>query len=279
VEETEESVGSYDAEDWMDLIPQPPTHATLVLRSRRHNEPAFRVKQGTLILQNVEIQHNSHGIDIWNGNAAIQVQPPVGEDGVPIRAGPRPCAMLENVKITSRSGRGIVNIDGGKVVIRGCAFHDCAATGIYVGGQGSQAEVERTDVIRNGVGNRSSRRGIAPGHSGVYLEQGTASIRDCNISFNTLTGISSVSADNAFLTLEESDLALNGTYQLEMPAPGTVARRRSIVHNNIMSSVTPGRLRSGLLPDTDNNNGNRDNNNGNRESNNRDSNAHGSLIG
>jgi hypothetical protein len=269
VEETEHSEGSFDPEDWMDLIRRRPKHATLVLRSRRHNEPAFRVKQGTLVLNNVEIQHNSHGIDIWNGNAAIQVQPPEAEDGAPLRrAGPRPCAMLQGVKVTSASGRGIVNIDGGKIVLRGCAFHDCAATGIYVGGQGSQAEVEHTDVIRNGVGNRSSCRGIARGHSGVYLEQGFASIRECNISFNTLTGISSVSADNSFLTLEHSDLSLNGTLQLEMPQLGSAARRRSIVRDNNMSAVSPGRLRSGLLPDTDNH---MDSNDDNHDSNNNSS--------
>jgi hypothetical protein len=283
VEETEHSEGSFDPEDWTDLIPLRAKHATLVLRSRRHNEPAFRVKQGTLVLNNVEIQHNSHGTDIWNGNAAIQVQPHEGEDGAPLQRGPRPCAMLQGVKVTSRSGRGIVNIDGGKIVLRGCAFHDCAATGIYVGGQGSQAEIENTDVIRNGVGSRGSRRGIARGHSGVYLEQGFATIRECNISFNTLTGISSVSADNSFLTLEDSDLALNGTFQLEMPAPGTAARRRSIVRNNNMSAVSPGKLRSGLLPEADNNNGSDNNdsnsNNNNNNNNSQNESSHGSLMG
>jgi hypothetical protein len=283
VEATEHSEGSFDPEDWRDLVPRRAKHATLVLRSRRHNEPVFRVKQGTLILNNVEIQHNSHGTDIWNGNAAIQVQPPEAEDGAPRRRGPRPCAILQGVKVTSRSGRGIVNIDGGKIVLRGCAFYDCAATGIYVGGQGSQAEVEYTDVIRNGVGSRSSRRGIARGHSGVYLEQGLASIRECNISFNTLTGISSVSADNSFLTLEDSDLALNGTFQLEMPAPGTAARRRSIVRNNNMSAVSPGRLRSGLLPEADNNNdsdnSNSSNSNNSSSNNNSSSSSNESAMG
>jgi hypothetical protein len=281
VEETEHSEGSFDPEDWMDIIPRCAKHATLVLRSRRHNEPAFRVKQGTLILNDVEIQHNSHGIDIWNGNAAIQVQPPEAEDGAPLRRGPRPCAILRGVKVTSQSGRGIVNIDGGKIVLRGCAFHDCAATGIYVGGQGSQAEVEYTDVIRNGVGSRGSRRGIARGHSGVYLEQGLANIRECNISFNTLTGISSVSADNSFLTLEDSDLSLNGTFQLEMPAPGTAARRRSMVRNNNMSAVSPGRLRSGLLPEADNTNDSDNSNSSGSNSNgssNNNSNSHESVL-
>jgi len=247
VEETERSESSdYSEADWMGIHPHPPTHATLVLRSRRPNEPVFRVRQGSLVLKNVEIQHNSHGIDIWNGNSAVQIQPPLGNDEIPMVVNPRPCALLEKVKISSRSGRGIVNIDGGKVVIRNCAIVDCAATGIYVGGPGSQALVEHSDVLRNGVGNRS-RRGIARGHSGVYLEQGLARIVDCAISGNTLTGISSVSPENAVLNLEDCDLVSNGTYQLEMPPPGTNARRRSITNNNTMSVTGVARLRSGLL--------------------------------
>lgn len=251
VEETDYSDSSYLSEDWMDLLPEPPKHATLVLRTRRHNEPAFRIRQGTVTLSNIEIQHTSCGIDIWNGNAAIQIQPPMGADDSPLPVvGSRPIAVLKDVKITSRSGRGIVNIDGGNLFMSRCAVHDCAATGIYVGGQGSCAVVEQTDVVRNGIGNRHSRRGIARGHSGVYLEQGDARISDCNVSMNTLTGISSVSPDNSFLTLESSELTMNGTYQLEIPAPGTIARGRSITVDNTFSAITAGRQRSGLLPET-----------------------------
>ena len=250
VEETERSESSdYSEADWMGLIPQPPTHATLILRSRRPNEPAFRVRQGSLVLKNVEIQHNSHGIDIWNGNAAVQIQPPLSSDDIPVVVNPRPSAMLERVKILSQSGRGVVNIDGGKVVIRNSAVIDCAATGVYIGGPGSQALVEHTDVLRNGVGNRS-RRGIARGHSGIYLEQGFARIVDCAISGNTLTGISAVSPENAVLNLENCDLMSNGTYQLEMPPPGTNARRRSITNNNNMSVIGVARLRSGLMTES-----------------------------
>ena len=39
---------------------------------------------------------------------------------------------------------------------------------------------------------------------GIYLEQGDASIIDCNISRNSLTGISAISPDNAVMTLKES---------------------------------------------------------------------------
>ena len=111
---------------------------------------------------------------------------------------PAPTAILDGVDISSASGRGefciryppqkkqimdlysiikntsrsfvqtgIVNIDGGHVAITRCYVHDCAATGIYVGGPGSRAKIEETDVVRNGNGNTQHRRGIARGHSGV----------------------------------------------------------------------------------------------------------------
>lgn len=247
MEETDHEETDY-TDEWMDGNPlaiSQPKHATLILRSRRANEPAFRVRQGLLCLRNLEIQHNSHGLDIWNGNAAIQIQPPLGEDEHPIPVAPRPTVCLQHVHITSKSGRGIVNIDGGKVILRNCAVTDCAATGVYIGGPGSQAIVEHSDVIRNGVGN-CTRRGIARGHSGIYLEQGIASIHHSNVSSNTLTGISVVSPDNAFLTLEESTLVCNGTYQLELPPPGTASRQRCVTNNNTLAVHGEARLRSGL---------------------------------
>lgn len=220
-------------------------HATLILRSRRSNEPVFRVRQGILLVRNVEIQHNSLGLDIWNGNAAIQIQPPIGEDENPLPVEPLPVAYMDSVHISSQTGRGIVSIDGGKVVLRRCAVTDCAATGVYIGGPGSQAVIEKSDIIRNGVGNRI-RRGIARGHSGIYLEQGFATIRNSNVSNNVLTGVSVVSPDNAFLVLENSTLVNNGTYQLELPPTGTISRQRSINVNNTMATRGEAPIRSGL---------------------------------
>ncbi len=185
--------------------------------------------------------------DIWNGNAAVQIQPLMDEHDQPLMVLPAPTAILDHVEISSASGRGIVNIDGGHVTITNCYVHDCAATGIYVGGPGSRATIERTDVVRNGNGNTQHRRGIARGHSGVYLEQGHASIVDCNISQNSLTGISAISPENAVLTLEGSDLVANGTFQLEMPAIGTASHRNSVTTNNNLASAGIPRLRSGLV--------------------------------
>ena len=97
--------------------------------------------------------------------------------------------------------------------------------------------------------SRSVRRGgITRGHSGVYLEQGTASLRDCNVSHNALTGISAVSADNAVLDVRNTDLVSNETMQLEMPPPGSRSYRRSISRDNRIHQEGSARARSGLVP-------------------------------
>jgi hypothetical protein len=231
--------------------PPPPSRATIVLRTRRQNEPVIRVRQGKVKMEELHIIHSSHGMDIWNGNSAIQIQPPTAADGRPIPAMTRPMVELDHVEITSRSGRGIVNIDGGDATIRHCYVHDCAATGVYVGGQGTTMTIENSDVLRNGMGNKWSRRGIARGHSGIYLEQGRASIVDCNISLNSLTGISAISDSNAILCLESCDLVANGTQQLEMPPDGSVARRMSLTRNNNLAVSGLVRTRSGLVVSED----------------------------
>ena len=108
---------------------------------------------------------NKSSSDIWNGNSAIQIQPllRLHDDSFNI---PAPMVTLDSVDVTSYSGRGVVNIDGGHVKISNSYIHDCAATGIYVGGSGSRATIEQSDVIYNGKGNTRNRRGIAAGHSG-----------------------------------------------------------------------------------------------------------------
>lgn len=220
--------------------------ATLVLTTRRHNEPLLRIRQGSFTIRNIDLKHGSLGNDIWNGNSAIQIQPTLGIDNNPFRT-PAPTVTLDGVGVTSSSGRGVVNIDGGHLKISNSYIHDCAATGIYVGGSGSRATIEQSDVIHNGKGNTRNRRGIAAGHSGIYLEQGHASIVDCNISRNTLTGISAISPDNALLSLQESDLVSNGTFQLEMPEVGSTAHRNSVTVNNNLASSGRGRFRSAFL--------------------------------
>mmetsp|Transcript_28796 Transcript_28796/g.61098 ORF Transcript_28796/g.61098 Transcript_28796/m.61098 type:complete len:339 (+) Transcript_28796:219-1235(+) len=226
--------------------------ALICLETRSQNEPAVRVRRGTLNLLGLKILHYSEGTDIWNGNAAVQVQAAFGSNGRPLRIRPPavpPTANVIDCDVTSLSGRGLVAIDGGVSHVRDCNLHDSAATGIYVGGAGSVATMVRTDVVDNGVGNvRNPRRGVARGHSGVYVEQGLCKILDCNISRNTLTGISAISTEQARLHLEESDVMANRSDQVELPPAES---GRGVNRNNGISAGGRGRPRSRHLADSE----------------------------
>jgi hypothetical protein len=237
-----------------DLNQPPPRHATIFLKTKKNNEPLFHVQQGKLKVSNLSLLHFCSGTDIWNGNAAVQIQPPFDERDepiLPVSPDLMPTALLEKTNIVSISGRGIVAIDGGVLSAKKCYIHHCAATGIYVGGRGSEASIEHTDVIQNGIGNQRSRRGVVRGHSGIYLEQGVASLVDCNVSNNALTGVSAVSRDNSTLIVKESDLMGNGSFQLEVPPVGTLSNQRSVSLNNHVSVNGTGRCRSGLIHATE----------------------------
>jgi hypothetical protein len=194
-----------------------------------HNEPLFRVLRGTLVLRNVHLQHKSLGIDIWNGNTAIQVQPvAVSDDLMP----PMASAILHQVQIQSSSGRGIVAVGGGRLHVHDSYIHDCAATGVYLGGALSQATLTQTDIVGNGTGNRpciiAGGGGIARGHSGVYVEQGTCELNDCSVSRNSASGIcvlpalamdldNSMTAGDSPLTMRKTDVLANECNPLDFP--------------------------------------------------------------
>lgn len=183
-------------------------------------------------------------IDVFNGNAAVHIQPQNSLNDTSATIAPGPILIMEGVDVTSASGRGVVDINGGQATIRNCHVHDCASTGIYVGGPGSRAQVERTDVVRNGKGNTTPRRGLAKGHSGLYLEQGHLSILDCNISQNSASGISVLSPDSAVLSLEESEIVSNGSKQLDLPPLGSASYSNSNTVKNIIAPVGAPRSRS-----------------------------------
>jgi len=220
--------------------------AVVTLRCRKRNQPVVKVRRGSCVLRNLELRHTSDGQDIWNGNSAVQIQPPLNEDQVPIPVAPMPTALLDHVDITSESGRGVVNIDGGNLSLRHCYIHNCAATGVYVGAALSKLTIDHSDVIRNGNGNRQHQRGVARGHSGIYLEQGLAEITDSNISHNCLTGISAVNPVTSILHLSKSELVSNGTTQLDMPDIGTTAHRKSSTREVHSSNSGNPRPRSAL---------------------------------
>mmetsp|Transcript_24081 Transcript_24081/g.53833 ORF Transcript_24081/g.53833 Transcript_24081/m.53833 type:complete len:750 (+) Transcript_24081:583-2832(+) len=224
----------------------PRASAFLSFETDRENEPIIRVRQGVVNIRGLRLFHYSEGTDIWNGNAAVQVQSAFGRNGRPVRAqrpNLPPTAVIDDCDITSASGRGVVTIDGAVSNISNSNIHDSAATGIYIGGRGSVATMVTTDVVENGSGNaRNPRRGVARGHSGVYVEQGTARLADCNVSSNSLTGISAISTDQAWLCIEASDVCANRTEAMELPS--RESGRGSSIDVNV---VGLGRPRSSYL--------------------------------
>lgn len=220
--------------------------ALLCLDTTNLNEPVIRVRRGIVNLRGLKFVHYSEGSDIWNGNAALQIQSAFGRNGRPVRVqapSAMPTANVTDCDISSLSGRGLVAIDGGISHIHNCNIHDSAATGVYVGGAGSKATMISTDVVRNGVGNTRGElgRSVARGHSGVYVEQGLAELHDCNVSRNTLTGISAISTDQAYLHIEDSDVMGNSTHPMEPPPAdtGRYVRRNTQVDDSLHSNGRP----------------------------------------
>lgn len=188
-------------------------------KTRRRNEPLIRIFRGQLVMDGVTLEHYSPGIDIWNGNAAIQIQPSSDSPmSFLLPSLPEASAVLNRVAVRSSSGRGIVAVDGGHLFMEDSYVHHSAATGVYVGGQGSRAVLRSTDVVYNGLGNQRAG-GIARGHSGVYVEQGKVELENCSVSSNTAAGISVIARENIALRMTNSDVLSNGCTPVELPVP------------------------------------------------------------
>eukprot|EP00978_Attheya_sp_CCMP212_P029389 scaffold104279_cov54-Attheya_sp.AAC.2 len=201
-----------------------PHQATIVLKTRKPNQPIIHVRCGVFRMNRVTLAHECTG-------TAVHVQPPCTFQGNAIqidRPNVRPTCYLSHVDIASNSGRGVVVIDGGAAHLKSCHIHHCAATGVYIGAPSSMATMERTDL----------------------------KVRDCNISHNALTGLSVISRQDALLVMEHSDLVSNGNIQLEMPPAGTLSYNSSVTRNNRISQRGVGRTRSGLVPKEITNNNN-----------------------
>jgi hypothetical protein len=181
------------------------------------NETLFRVIRGKLVLKNMSLEHVSLGINIWSGNAAIQLQPDNAETTQPPPSTTlaKAALLLQSVEVVFRSGRGIVVLGGAHAQIKASYIHACAAAGVYVGGNGSRAVLEEVDVTENGMGNLRVG-GIVRGHSGIYIDQGIVSITDCNVSHNSSSGIAVISPDETELTLKKTDILTNGNIPVDV---------------------------------------------------------------
>lgn len=188
----------------------------LVSGMQRRNEPLIRIVRGELAVKNVALDHHCYGTDIWNGNTAVHLRASGDVDGNNGSAAvPRATAKFEHCEITSRSGRGIVAVEGSLLQLVDCYVHDCAATGVYIGGVATRASLTNCDVLENGTGNQMG--GVARGHSGLYIEQGAVDVDGCSISKNSAAGISVVSRAHSSLTMQNSEIILNGFGPMELP--------------------------------------------------------------
>jgi hypothetical protein len=219
----------------------------LVSHTSLRNEPLFRVIRGKLVLKNMSLEHVSLGINIWSGNAAIQVQPDNAETTQPPPSSTvaKAALLLQSSEVVSHSGRGIVVLGGAHAQIKDSYIHDCAATGVYVGGDGSRAVLEAVDVTENGMGNQRVG-GIVRGHSGIYIDQGIVSITDCNVSHNSSSGIAVISPDQTELTLKKTDILTNGNTPVDVH-DGNAGR--IVIHPDCQLTVTgpPHPARSTIL--------------------------------
>lgn len=231
-----------------EIIMYDPTHTTrhqgfqgevfLNFIGSKSNCPLFRVENGHLVIRELQLRHKSSGFDIWGGNAVIHVEAKHGLARV----------SLERCDISSRSGRGIVITNDGKLMLRQCIIHGCAATGVYICGSDSTAEITLTDIIGNGHGGR----GLARGHSGVCLENGIVAIVDSNISHNSASGISVITTEEWRLKLSQSDLIGNGAKPLDLPNGRTLpsilrtGERNNNNNGNRLGASGPTRHRSAL---------------------------------
>jgi len=114
--------------------------------------------------------------------------------------------ILEKCSIHSATGRGIVATRASSVVVNAVSIEECAATGIYIGDEGTHADIYESNIISNGFGNLEL--GIIPGHSGIYCEAATACVSNCLVGGNSLTALTVVRSGE--VTLQLCDITQNG---------------------------------------------------------------------
>ena len=235
---------------------------TITLHTLKPNQPLIRVQRGKVILRGLNFSHDSSGVDIWNGNSVIQVQPSTvpsltenyrrqNLDNLTDLVSNRYLVshakvVVDNCSLTSFSGRGVVAIDGGFARIKHSYIHNCAATGIYIGNPHltGGAHISNCDILSNGFGSRSemsngnfrNRGVISRGHSGIYLEQGALKMSSCNVSKNSLTGLSCVSEINCQLQCEDSHVLFNGNGAIDLPGFHSLSYRNCSL-SNVQTSV------------------------------------------
>lgn len=164
------------------------------------NESVIEVEDGAcLSIHNLTLLHYTEGTDLWHGNSAVYCH------------GNSTSIHMEGCSIQSDSGRGLVVSNGADVHVNRSTIHDCAATGAYIGDDGSYLGLGFSNVLRNGFGTRrpildnDNNNGPHPpriqaGHSGIYVEATVCSISHSFVALNCFTGLSVVRDSDVYLS-------------------------------------------------------------------------------
>eukprot|EP00978_Attheya_sp_CCMP212_P007662 scaffold17774_cov44-Attheya_sp.AAC.4 len=187
------------------------------------DQPCVRITGSTtkgihVKMSNLEISHFSRGADIWGGNAAVLVE------------GQLASLHLDGCTIQSDTGRGIVVTDGasvdfGKILLPNLNNSSMDSSVISFE---DHEEIDCMDIDyesdsmlpyhSNDTDGETDQEAesvdeeeeyVHAGHSGIYIETGHATIEDCLVGGNNLTGISVVRRGTVLLV--ESDVTENGT--------------------------------------------------------------------
>lgn len=191
------------------LLPQHPRlRPTLLMLADERNIPMIRLQEGNLVLHNLRLWHKCWGVDVWNGNAALHIQPQEKQALAQ--------AALSHCEITSRTGRGVAAHNAARLDLSACRVTQCAATGVYVGGHGqTEATFDHCELESNGQG--SELGGIFRRHSGILLAQGKMQLSHCKLSRNSGSGLNIWSTDQAQVTVCNSSFDENEHRSMELP--------------------------------------------------------------
>jgi len=226
----------------------------------RYNRPIMDVRQGSLRLVNIRLDHHAPGKNIWAGNAALHIQPHSKKKSNKDDATTPPQVVCDSVDIRSTSGRGInlfgrqrsisstteTSTTAAKVEIYNSYIHHCAATGLYVGeGQSHQIYIDNSDVMYNGHGNLQRFHypggGIGGGHSGICLQGGNVTVTHCHVSQNASTAILGLGEQPITLNVSSSDLAVSNHSnhsQIHMPETSEVTLSDDTTMLSMTASTT-----------------------------------------
>ena len=170
---------------------------------------------------------------MWGGNSVIHI-----DQGNRNESQVDASLRLNNVDLSSSSGRGIVAVGGAKVQLKNTFLHECAATGVYVSGEDTSVEIESCDIVGNGKGSQTG--GFIPsGHSGIFVVEGNVRVENSNISYNMGAGVSVMTTDPVSqISIRDTDLEGNLAGRMDYAGLPVTTRTETNTRNGVPRART-----------------------------------------